>query len=73
MPLGYTLTQEQKELVHDHFWCDEIKFNVVSDINGVWYLPDFLDDTPLIGQSEYSWILNLPIEFHNPPPPPSIV
>lgn len=67
MPLGYTLTQEQKELVHDQFWCAEVKFNVVQDDNGIWYLPDFLQDTPLIAASEFAWILELPIQYHNPP------
>jgi hypothetical protein len=66
MPLGYKLTVEQKELVHGAFWCAEISFNAVKDVNDVWFLPDFLSDTPLIAESDYAWVVALPIEYFEP-------
>jgi hypothetical protein len=66
MPLGYKLTEEQKDLVHGEYWREETSFNVVKDINDIWFLPDFLSDTPLIAESDYAWVVELPIEYFEP-------
>lgn len=66
MPLGYKLTVEQKEQIHRQLWCPEIAFNAIQDVNDVWFLPDFLSDTPLIAASQYGWVVELPIEYFEP-------
>jgi len=67
MPLGYTLTQAQKESIHGQFWSNDTTFNVVKNDLDEWYLPDFLTDTSEIANTQFAWLLALPIKFHTPP------
>lgn len=66
MPLAYELTIEQKEIIDGVLWSAETKFLCHEDINGNWYIMDFLNDYPLIQASEYAWILELPVKYFEP-------
>ena len=66
MPLAYELTVEQKDQIQGVFWCLETKFLCLEDVNGNWYICDFLNDYPLIQATQYNWILNLPVKYFEP-------
>lgn len=69
--IGYILTEEQYQEIQGKEFAPFEYFNCVQDINSVWF--NFVTDQqkPLIQQSEYAWVLDLPQgEYVSPPPPP---
>lgn len=71
---GRLLTEEQKLELHEQFFSDSTRFNVIKDINNNYVLPLFTaEDESYIVDTLYSWVLTLPISSFELPPPPSII
>lgn len=68
--IGYILTPEQKDQVQGKYYTPYQFFNCVADINGVWYLFLSQEDKETILNTEWSWILTLPVGEYVPPPAP---
>lgn len=56
--IGYKLTIEQKEIIHEVLFADAQAFNCVQDINDEWFT--FISDQqkPFIVGTQFEWILN---------------
>ena len=72
---GRLLTEEQKTEIHNRFFSDSTMFNVIKDISNNYVLPILTaEDESYIIDSQYAWVLTLPISsFELPPPPPLII
>jgi hypothetical protein len=68
--IGYILTIEQKDQIQGQFISNNIFFNCLQDINGVWFLFLSEQDIPLVEASQYAWTLDLPQGEYTPPPSP---
>jgi len=70
---GYILTTEQYQEIQGQFFAPDIFFNCVQDINQIWFTFLSEQDIPLVEQSQYSWVLDLPKGEYvpKPSPPPS--
>jgi len=67
---GYILTTEQYQEIQGQFFASDIFFNCVQDINEVWFTFLSEQDIPLVEQSQYAWVLDLPQGEYVPPPSP---
>ena len=64
--IGYILTVEQKEEIQGVFFTDNIFFNCVQDINGIWFLFLSQQDIEILPQ-EFQYLLTLPTGEYVPP------
>lgn len=64
--IGYILTVEQKEEIQGVFFTDNIFFNCVQDINGMWFLFLSPQDIEILPQ-EFQYLLSLPTGEYVPP------
>ena len=68
--IGYILTEEQYQEIQGKEFAPYQHFNCVQDINDVWF--NFVTDQqiPLIKESQYAWVLDLPQGEYIPKPTP---
>jgi hypothetical protein len=69
--IGYILTLEQYEQIQGQEFAPFERFNCVQDINDVWF--NFLTEQqiPLIQESQYAWVLDLPTGEYIAKPTPN--
>jgi hypothetical protein len=69
--IGYILTDAQKDTVQGKEFAPFECFNCVQDINDVWF--NFVSDQqiPLVQESQYAWVLDLPQGEYIPKPTPN--
>ena len=67
--IGYILTVAQKEEIQGVFFTDNIFFNCVQDINGMWFLFLSPQDIEILPQ-EFQYLLSLSTGEYVPPLPP---
>ena len=67
---GRKITNEQYEKLQGVFVDEDTFFNFVPDINGIYYL--ILDEQGEIEilNSQYAYLLEIPLSTYIPPPPP---
>lgn len=70
MYYGRIVTNEQATDLQGVFIDEDTFFNFVQDINGVWFLFLSEQDEIDIAQTEYSYLLLIPLSPYTPPPPP---
>ena len=63
---GYTLTEAQALQIDKKFFCNDICFNPIQDVEMNWFLPLLGNDTETVAQSEFSWLLDLTIHNFEP-------
>ena len=68
--IGYTLTPEQKDLIQGQYYTPYQFFNCVQDINGVWFLFLSQEDKIQLINTQWEWVISLPLEEYVPPPSP---
>jgi len=68
--IGYTLTPEQKDLIQGQYYAPYQFFNCVQDINGVWFLFLSQEDKIQLINTQWEWVISLPLEEYVPPPSP---
>jgi hypothetical protein len=68
--IGYILTIEQKDQIQGKEFAPFECFNCVQDINGVWFNFVTEQQIPLIKDSQYSWLFDLPQGEYIPKPSP---
>jgi hypothetical protein len=68
--IGYILTIEQKNQIQGQQYAPYQCFNCVQNINDIWFT--FLTelDKETILNTEWNWILTLPVGEYVPPPEP---
>lgn len=67
---GRIVTNEQAADLQGVFIDNDTFFNFVQDINGVWFLMLSEQDEIDIAQTEYDYLLDIPLSPYTPPPPP---
>lgn len=70
---GRIVTNEQAEQLQGVFFDSDTFFNFVQDINGVYFLFLSEQDEQDIAQTEYAYLLQIPLSEYIPPPPPPIL
>jgi hypothetical protein len=65
--IGYKLTENQKNFVHNKFYTPHQFINCVQDINNIWFTFFTDEDKSIIITSEYAWVLDCPQEEYVPP------
>ena len=65
--VGIKLTIEQKKAIQGQFYNDNCFFNCVQDINGDWFLFLSNDDIIQINNTEFDFLISLPIYQYIPP------
>jgi hypothetical protein len=68
--IGYILTLQQCQQIQGQEFAPFERFNCVQDINDVWFNFVTKQQIPLIQESQYAWVLNLPQSEYIPPLPP---
>jgi hypothetical protein len=68
--IGYILNQEQYEQIQGQEFAPFELFNCVQDINDVWFNFVTEQQIPLIQESQYAWVLDLPTGEYIPKPSP---
>ncbi len=64
--IGYKLTENQKNFIHNKFYTPYQFINCVQDINGIWFT--FLTDEDIeILPIEFQYLLTLPTGEYVPP------
>ena len=66
---GYKLTENQKESIQGVSYAPDQHFNCVQDTNGVWFTFLSADDIISVSGTEWSWLLECPIEEYIAPTP----
>jgi hypothetical protein len=69
--IGYILTLEQKDQIQAQEFAPFEQFNCVEDINDVWFNFVTEQQIPLIQESQYAWVLDLPKGEYIPKPSPN--
>jgi hypothetical protein len=69
--IGYILTEEQYQEIQGKEFAPYQHFNCVQDINDVWFNFVTEQQIPLIQESQYAWVLDLPQGEYIPKPSPS--
>ncbi len=69
--IGYILTEKQYTEIQGKEFAPFECFNCVQDINDVWFNFVTEQQIPLIQESQYSWVLNLPQGEYIPKPTPN--
>ena len=68
--LGYILTENEKNQIQSQEFAPFERFNCVQDINDVWFNFVTEQQIPLILESKYAWVLDLPQGEYIPKPTP---
>ena len=66
--VGYILTETEKDSIQQKEFAPNECFYCIVDINGVWYTFITIQQKPIIKDSQYSWVLDLPQGEFVPPP-----
>lgn len=67
---GRIVTNEQAEQLQGVFIDDDTFFNFVQDINGIYFLFLSEQDEIDIAQTQYDYLLEIPLSPYIPPPNP---
>lgn len=67
---GRIVTNEQAEQLQGVFIDSDTFFNFVQDINGVYFLFLSEQDEIDIAQTQYAYLLEIPLSPYIPPPSP---
>ena len=70
--IGYKLTIEQKESIHEVEFADAQAFGCVQDINDEWFTFITEQQIPFIKGTQFEWILNCEQGEYIPKPSKSI-
>lgn len=70
MYYGRIVTNEQAAELQGVFIDNDTFFNFVQDINGIWFLFLSKQDEIDVAQTEYAYLLEIPLSPYTPPPPP---
>ena len=70
MSIGYTLTESEYNQVQGQYYTPYQFFNCVADINGTWFLFLSQEDKIQLINTQWEWVISLPLEEYVPPPPP---
>jgi hypothetical protein len=69
---GRIVTNQQAIELQGTFIDSDTFFNFVQDINGVYFLFLSEQDEQDVSNTEYSYLLNIPLSPYTPPPLPPI-
>ena len=69
--IGYILTPDQKDQIQGQEFAPFECFNCVQDINNIWFNFVTEQQIPLIQESQYAWVLDLPEGEYIPKPTPN--
>jgi hypothetical protein len=69
---GRIVTTEQAENLQGVFIDSDTCFNFVQDINGVYFLFLSEQDEIDVAQTQYAYLLEIPLSEYTPPPTPPI-
>jgi hypothetical protein len=69
---GRIVTTEQAEQLQGVFIDSDTFFNFVQDINGVYFLFLSEQDEIDVAQTQYAYLLDIPLSPYTPPPPTPI-
>jgi hypothetical protein len=69
--IGYILTPDQKDQIQGQEFAPFECFNCVQDINNIWFNFVTEQQIPLIQESQYAWVLDLPQGEYIPKPTPN--
>ena len=72
MILGRVVIEEVAQQLEGTFIDSDTFFHFVQDINGEWFLILSEQDEIDVAQTEWSYLLHLPLEEYVPPPSPPI-
>ena len=64
--IGYKLTENQKNFIHNKFYTPHQFINCVQDINGIWFTFLTDDDKSIIATTDFNWLLECPQEEYIP-------
>ena len=64
---GRIVTTEQAEQLQGVFFDTDTFFNFVQDINGVYFLFLSIQDEADIAQTEYAYLLDIPLSIYVSP------
>jgi hypothetical protein len=67
--IGYKLTENQKNFVHNKFYTPHQFINCVQDINGTWFTFFTDEDKAIIATTDIAWILECEEMGYIPPTP----
>ena len=67
---GRIVTQEKRDELQGVFFDSDTFFNFVQDINDVWFLFLSEQDEADIAQTEYAYLLEIPLSPYEPKPSP---
>jgi hypothetical protein len=70
MSIGYTLTESEYNQVQGQYYTPYQFFNCVADINGTWFLFLSQEDKIELINTQWEWVISLPLEEYVPPPAP---
>ena len=65
--IGYILTQNQKDFVHNKFYTPHQFINCVQDIYGIWFTFFTDEDKKIIATTDIAWILECEQVEYIPP------
>jgi hypothetical protein len=65
--IGYKLTENQKNFVHNKFYTQHQFINCVQDINGIWFTFFTDEDKVIIATTDIAWILECEQVEYIPP------
>jgi hypothetical protein len=68
--IGYILTEQQKDQIQSQEFAPFERFNCVQDINDVWFNFVTEQQIPLVEESQYAWVIDLPQGEYIPKPTP---
>ena len=63
---GRIVTQQQRDELQDVFFDSDTFFNFVQDINDNWFLFLSEQDESDIAQTEYAYLLSIPLSPYEP-------
>ncbi|NBP60321.1 MAG: hypothetical protein EBR30_21095 [Cytophagia bacterium] len=69
---GRIVTNEQAENLQGVFFHSDTFFNFVQDINGIYFLFLSQQDEIDVAQTQYAYLLEIPLSPYTPPPTPPI-
>jgi hypothetical protein len=69
---GRIVTNQQANELQGTFIDSDTFFNFVQDINGVYFLFLSEQDEQDVSNTEYAYLLNIPLSPYTPPPLPPI-
>lgn len=69
---GRIVIEEKAQELEGVFIDSDTFFHFVQDINGEWFLMLSEQDEIDIAQTEYDYLLDIPLSPYTPPPPPPL-